>query len=941
MLLLFIAGIYFFENSKESDIVKNYYDIQTGFLENLNLTLNVNIENLKTWSELSVMDEILADDIEGNITKMLVKFKNSYNVFINISAVNLQGKIVASSNNNLLMKNVSSEQGFAEALKNKTFNLTEVHESSLFGAITIVSYYPLTLSDGQVAGFLVGAFDCSKLFYEKNNSIQLISGNNQDTNAFLQLFNSDNFIISAPEFLIKQSVILKSKNLNSELLKKIENENKGYLKNKEKIIVFTKQSALNSSNVSKKFFNKNWYAVAEISNDAAFKDLIEMKRITSIFLLLLILTAFIFSLYISAKITNPVLKVAVIGEQLALGNLKIEKLRYSGSDEIGKLTQSFNNILTSQRKLAEQAICIAEDDLLNCKLDAKISGDLGEAFSSMTLKLRNLANQSSIIAADDLYNNSLNISGTGTLGKAFADMIINLRNLTEKAKIIAAGDLKNSKLTVNDCGTLSKAFSDMIANLRKLANQAQIIAEEKLDDNMLNEKITGDLGSAFALMIGNLKSLALKAQIIAAGDLKNKQLSTGGKGALTKAFSDMIGNLKKLAEQAEIIASDKLYEPVLDENIIGDLGNAFRTMTVNLRGLAEKARLIANGDLQNEKLKISYNGSLSSAFSEMIENLKKLAEQAELLSAGKLNADLLKERIKGSLGDSFSAMVDNLKILISEIKTSSDNVNSAAIKLRKTTQNMSQGAKIQSEKIEEIAGGISEISSAIKEVSESSKSAERISASAENQVLTGSSVVSDTLSGLKSISESMNQIGSKIGDLENSSKKIGIIINAISSISEQTNLLALNAAIEAARAGDAGRGFAVVADEVRKLSESSQESVSEISLIIDAIKDSMKLTVDTMTASGESVQTSSEYASRLNETFFSIRESIGSTKQSIDSIVTALQRQSQASENISNSAVSVKTVVADLNAASDQLVNQSEELLNVAKSLNSALSRFQ
>ena len=88
-------------------------------------------------------------------------------------------------------------------------------------------------------------------------------------------------------------------------------------------------------------------------------------------------------------------------------------------------------------------------------------------------------------------------------------------------------------------------------------------------------------------------------------------------------------------------------------------------------------------------------------------------------------------------------------------------------------------------------------------------------------------------------SEASADVGERIKELNHNAAQARELLATIGGIAQQTNLLALNAAVEAARAGEHGRGFAVVAQEVRSLANKTQESLVQITEVINAVQGSV------------------------------------------------------------------------------------------------------
>ncbi|WP_062212930.1 methyl-accepting chemotaxis protein [Aureimonas sp. AU12] len=181
----------------------------------------------------------------------------------------------------------------------------------------------------------------------------------------------------------------------------------------------------------------------------------------------------------------------------------------------------------------------------------------------------------------------------------------------------------------------------------------------------------------------------------------------------------------------------------------------------------------------------------------------------ESIGSGDLT-QTIEARSRDEIGDlqrALGSMSSRLREIVSDVRSSADQVASGSTQSAATADQLSSGSTEQAAASEQASAAVEEMTANVRQNADNATQTERIAVSASLNAERSGHAVAKSVDAMETIAER---------------------IAVVREIARQTDLLALNAAIEAARAGQHGKGFAVVASEVRKLAERSQQAASEI-----------------------------------------------------------------------------------------------------------------
>jgi len=292
------------------------------------------------------------------------------------------------------------------------------------------------------------------------------------------------------------------------------------------------------------------------------------------------------------------------------------------------------------------------------------------------------------------------------------------------------------------------------------------------------------------------------------------------------------------------------------------------------------------------------------------------------------------------MGKHFNTFVGKIHNVIKLIIQVSEKLSVSASQLKTVSDATSDATEKQQSASIQIATALSEMTSTAQDAAKNTANAEDASNLANQQVSESQVAVTENKNAISALASDIEQAAHVIKQLTDESEAVGNILNVIRGIADQTNLLALNAAIEAARAGEQGRGFAVVADEVRTLAQRTQESTTEIQIVIESLQGKSKDAMTAMEGSRDRAGESVISANKASELLAGITASVTVVLNMNMQIATAAEEQVATTEEINKNVNAINDMSQKTASDASKTKFEADNVTDLVKKMHELTAQF-
>ncbi|NLY81106.1 MAG: HAMP domain-containing protein [Lysinibacillus sp.] len=618
---------------KEEDALQNLVLSKAQFV---NQWLNAQIGEMQVAAESDVLKSM---DAERMISYLQTLEKRS-EVFETMFVLNTDGIVIAHSNPNSIGSDYSDRSYYPIALNGES-TYSEVLVSKATGNRIIVGATPIKDDNGNVIGIMCGSANFEVL-------VDTILATDEDSTSNLILIDNLGFIQVAPlEELI--GIHIDESNIEQESIDALKRsfENAG--------ISSFKNSGENYLIAYAPIERVGYGLSINTPEDVVLKDSKTILLTVSILIAIAAIFIIILSILIVNSITKPILKVANSINDVAAGNLNVDRITLKNQDELGQLATNFNTMVENIKHLVAEI-----------KNAAETVHATSEEFSA--------SSEETLQASEQISASIQTISASTEAQSNFTEDVRNVvSNITNSITSITK-NIEQTNCVANDAVLASETGSRVI---HETIHQMKLI-EEKTSSASIAINTLGEKSDQINEIISVITNIADQTNLLAL----NATIEAARAGEYGKGFAVVADEVRKLAEQSSE-ASGKISELIKD--IQSEIAESVSAMHEGNSAVNDGIHFVERAGNEFSNISITVD-KVSEHMQKILDESSRMKEQSELMenhidqivnSSIETTSNI--QEISSASEEQFSAM--------QEIAAAADELAKMAEHLNITTQN--------------------------------------------------------------------------------------------------------------------------------------------------------------------------------------------------------------------------------------------------------------